>query len=106
MISQMTLIQNLSQGKENLIILIIKLHQDRYDRMGQTARTAVLINNQPLLDDREMVDMFMRENVKNGIIRGEVQVNASSSTQKRSYNGKKESSTVYGQKGRNKSDLN
>ena len=65
-----------------------------------------LINNQPLLEDRELVDMFIREYVENGIRSGEIQVTASSSTQKKSYNGKKESSIVYGQKGRNKSDFN
>ena len=48
----------------------------------------------------------MREHVENKLRSDEIQGTASSSTQKRSYNGKKESSTVYDQKGHNKSDLN
>ena len=85
---------------------------------------------QPPLADRKLVDMFMimltgpfynhllrsssvsftelilmREHVENGIRSGKIQVATSSNTVK-SYNGKKESNVVYGQKGGNKSDCN
>ena len=36
--SQMTLIQNLDRGQKELRILISKLHRDRYNRLGKTAK--------------------------------------------------------------------
>ena len=99
MMGQMALVQNLARGQEELRILINKLHQDRYDCMGQTARIWGLINDQPLLAGRESVDMFMREHVENKLKSSEIQGTAS-------YNGKKESSIMYDPKNHNKSDLN
>ena len=43
--SQMALIQNLARGQEELRILISKLHQDIYDRLGKTARIWGLVND-------------------------------------------------------------
>ena len=73
---------------------------------GQIARAWGLIKGQSLLTDRELGDLFIRGHFENKLRSGEIHGIASSSTQKRSYNGKKESSIMYDQKGRNKSDLN
>ena len=73
MMGQMALIQNLARGQEELRILISKLYQDRCDRMGQTAKIWGLINDQPLLEDRELGDMFMRGHVENKLKSGEIQ---------------------------------
>ena len=72
MSSQMDLIQNLAREHEELRILIIKLHQDIYNRLGQTARIWGLINDQPLLADRELRDMFMWEHVENKLRNSEI----------------------------------
>ena len=81
---------------------------------------------QPPLTDRELIDIFMGtltwpffnhlirsslagfteliltgERVEVGIKSGKIQGATSSDTQKKPYNGKKESDAVYGQKGRN-----
>ena len=86
---------------------------------------------QPPLTDRELIDIFMGtlmgsffnyligsssvrfteliligKRVENGIKRGKIQGATSSDTQKKTYNGKKESNVVYGQKVRNKSNHN
>ena len=47
MMGQKALIQNLARGQEELRILISKLHQDEYNRMGLTARIGDQIVNQP-----------------------------------------------------------
>ena len=84
---------------------------------------------QPPLSDRELVDMFMGsltdhffnhlirsssagfteliltgEQVEGGIRSGKIQVATSSSTVKKTFNGKKETNVVYGQKGHGKGD--
>ena len=86
---------------------------------------------QPPLSDRELVDMFMGtlkgpffnhliesssssfteliltgEQVEGGIRSGKIQVAASSSDVKKTFNGKKETNVVYGQKGRARNDRN
>ena len=86
---------------------------------------------QPPLFDKELVDMFMGtltcpffnrlirsssfifteliltgEHVEGGIRSGKIQVATSSSTIKKTFNGKKETNVVYGQKGRARSDRN
>ena len=86
---------------------------------------------QPPLSDRELVHMFMEtltgpffnhligssssgftelilteERVECGIRSGNIQVSASSSTMKKTFDGKKETNVVYGQKGRTRSDHN
>ena len=47
MMGHMTLIQNFAQGQKELRILINKLHQDEYNRMGRTTRIGDQIINQP-----------------------------------------------------------
>ena len=47
MVGQMALIQNLAQGQEDLRVLVNKLHQDRCNQMGQTARIGDQVINQP-----------------------------------------------------------
>ena len=84
---------------------------------------------QPLLSDRELVDMFLGtlsgpfiyhlidsssagfteliltgERVEAGILSGKIQKNTSSSTEKKSFGGKREANVVHDQKGRNKAD--
>ena len=52
---QMALIQSLAREQEELRILISKLHQDKYDRLGQTARIWGLANDQHLLAEGNWV---------------------------------------------------
>ena len=49
MSSQMTLIQSLSRGKEELRILVSKLPQDGYNCMEQAVEARVQVINQPLM---------------------------------------------------------
>ena len=84
---------------------------------------------QPPLSDRELVDMFLGtlsgpyfnhligsssvgfteliltgERVEAGILSGKIQKNTSSSTEKKSFGGKREANAVHSQKGRSKAD--
>ena len=86
---------------------------------------------QPPLSNRKLVDMFMGtltspffnhligssstgfaeliltgEHVECGIMSGKIQVAASSSTVKKTFNNNKEANVVYGQKGRGRGDRN
>ena len=47
LVGQMALIQNLAQGQEELKALVNRLHQDRCNQMGQTARIGDQVIDQP-----------------------------------------------------------
>ena len=47
LVGQMALIQNLAQGQEELKALVNRLHQDRYNQMGQTSRIGDQVIIQP-----------------------------------------------------------